>query len=430
MAFTITLVFILLLLLSAFFSGSETAYFSLTSLEKKQLEDDNTPVSRMILKLLAEQDRLLVTIIVGNNLVNVATATLAAVLTHQFAQQLGWSHALAVFLDIVVVTFVILITSEITPKVIAVRRNMEFARATAFLLTMVQWLMIPLTFPLGWVMHQVVGRGSHSGRINLSEDELKTLAEVGQEESDLEDEEREMISSIFEFGNTNVKEIMIPRMDVAAIEDTADIEEFVQLIRRDGHSRIPVFHENIDHIIGILYAKDLLPYLLENAREFNLASLLREPYFTTETKPIDDLLNEFQSRKIHMAIVVDEYGGTAGIVTLEDIIEEIVGEIQDEFDKESSSFRRLNDGTIICEARISASDLNELMDEDVIPDSDDFESLGGFIFSLAGEVPEIDSQFEFIGYRYTVLSMEGHRIRLIKIEKIVESSGNDDQSGD
>jgi CBS domain containing-hemolysin-like protein len=253
--------------------------------------------------------------------------------------------------------------------------------------------------------------------------------EVGEEQGALEEEEKEMISSIFEFGQTQVREIMVPRIDVVAVHEKTSFDELVSVVTSNGHSRIPVFRESMDDIIGVLYAKDLIPFLLKDTSSFSLEAALRKPYFTPDSKQIDDLLREFQQNKIHMAVVVDEYGGTAGIVTLEDIIEEIVGEIQDEFDTEGSLFRNLGDDCYLIDARLSISDLNEEFEEDLLEESDDYETLGGFIFDIAGEVPEVDNHFESAGYRFTVLSMEGHRPGLIKVEKTVATDVTD-EAGD
>jgi CBS domain containing-hemolysin-like protein len=291
------------------------------------------------------------------------------------------------------------------------------------------FLLWPIVRLLEALMGGVVRKVGKRGRVYLSESELKTLVEVGEEQGALEEEEKEMISSIFEFGQTQVREIMVPRIDVVAVHEKTSFDELVSVVTSNGHSRIPVFRESMDDIIGVLYAKDLIPFLLKDTSSFSLEAALRKPYFTPDSKQIDDLLREFQQNKIHMAVVVDEYGGTAGIVTLEDIIEEIVGEIQDEFDTEGSLFRNLGDDCYLIDARLSISDLNEEFEEDLLEESDDYETLGGFIFDIAGEVPEVDNHFESAGYRFTVLSMEGHRPGLIKVEKTVATDVTD-EAGD
>jgi gliding motility-associated protein GldE len=422
-------VLLILLLLSAFFSGSETAFFSLNQLELKKLKEDNDTISQRITDLLSKPERILITILLGNNLVNIAIATIAAMMTHKIVLQHNISQLLALVIDIALVTFVILILSEITPKVIAVKNHVRYARIAIGPLRFFMFLLWPIVRLLEALMGGVVRKVGKRGRVYLSESELKTLVEVGEEQGALEEEEKEMISSIFEFGQTQVREIMVPRIDVVAVHEKTSFDELVSVVTSNGHSRIPVFRESMDDIIGVLYAKDLIPFLLKDTSSFSLEAALRKPYFTPDSKQIDDLLREFQQNKIHMAVVVDEYGGTAGIVTLEDIIEEIVGEIQDEFDTEGSLFRNLGDDCYLIDARLSISDLNEEFEEDLLEESDDYETLGGFIFDIAGEVPEVDNHFESAGYRFTVLSMEGHRPGLIKVEKTVATDVTD-EAGD
>ncbi len=416
-----------LLILSAFFSGSETAFFSLTRLELKNLADENDALSQRITSMREKPERLLIAILLGNNLVNIAIASIAAMMTHALIEQRHFSPVLALIVDIVIVTFVILILSEITPKVIAVKNHLRYSRLAAGPLSLFMLLLWPIVRPLELLMGGLVRQVGKRGRIHLSETELKTLVEVGEEQGALEEEEKEMISSIFEFGRTQVREIMIPRIDMIAVRDNTPFDDLVNTVTTNGHSRIPVFQEKMDNIIGILYAKDLIPYLLQDTSAFSLKDILREPYFAPDSKQIDDLLRDFQSQKIHMAIVVDEYGGTAGIVTLEDIIEEIVGEIEDEFDTTGTLFRKLNDNTFLVDARMSISDFNAMFEEDILDESEDYETLGGFIFDIAGEVPQTDNHFDSVGFRFTVLTMEGHRLGLIKVTRIPETEPTDEE---
>jgi putative hemolysin len=426
---TQSVVLLILLLLSAFFSGAETAFFSLNQLELKKLKEDNDKISQLITDLLSRPERILITILLGNNLANIAIATIAAMMTHVIILQHNLSQVVALVVDIALVTFVILILSEITPKVIAVKNHMRYARIAIGPLRFFMLLLWPVVRLLELLMGSLVRQVGKRGRVYLSESELKTLVEVGEEQGALEEDEKEMISSIFEFGQTQVREIMVPRIDVVAVHEKTSFDELVSVVTSKGHSRIPVFRESMDDIIGVLYAKDLIPFLLKDTSSFSLEAALRSPYFTPDSKQIDDLLREFQQNKIHMALVVDEYGGTAGIVTLEDIIEEIVGEIQDEFDTEGSLFRKLGDDSYLIDARLSISDLNEEFEDDLLEESDNYETLGGFIFDIAGEVPEVDNHFESAGYRFTVLSMEGHRPGLIKVEKTVATDMTD-EAGD
>ncbi|MBZ0265471.1 hemolysin family protein, partial [bacterium] len=238
------------------------------------------------------------------------------------------------------------------------------------------------------------------------------LAEVAEEHGVLEEDEREMIHSIFEFVETEVQEVMIPRIDMIVLSDTASVEEAVTLIQEKGHSRIPVFHEDIDHIVGLLYAKDLIGKPLSNG---TIASLTREAHFVPEGKLISALLKEFQQENRHMAVVVDEYGGTEGLITLEDVLEEIVGEIQDEYDQEELMFKKLDRGKLLVSARMEVDVFNREIGEELVPTEGDFESLGGFIFHLAGEVPKVDMEYEYQGWKFKIDAMENNRVSSLRI---------------
>ena len=328
-------IFIFLLFLSAFFSGSETAYFSLTPGQLKQYKHAAIKNEKQIYKLMVYPRQLLITIVIGNTMVNITIASLAALLTIRISNYFGLNEQLIVLLDVVVVTFVILILSEILPKVVAVRHPQNFAVKTVFPLTAIYYLLYPVSYGLAkFTQFLQTHSGLSEKRLLLTEDELKTLAEVGEEHGMLHKDEKEMIHSIFEFGETIVKEVMIPRTDMVVVDTDTTFTKLMQLVKTKLHSRIPVYKKEIDNIIGILYVKDLLPYLSKNKTgQFDLEKLARPAYFVPEQKKIDELLREFQEEHIHMALVVDEYGGISGLITLEDIIEEIVGEIQDEYDK-------------------------------------------------------------------------------------------------
>ena len=353
--------FSILLILSAFFSGSETAFFSLTSGQIKHLKASQNVYEKQIYKLMTYPRQLLITIVVANTMVNITTASLAAVLTIRISSYFVLNKQIIILLDVLIVTFVILIVSEIIPKVIAVRRPQKFAIKAVYPITFVYYLFYPLSYALAKFTQFLQ---SHTGlseqKLLLSEDELKTLAEVGEEHGTLQKDEKEMIHSIFEFSQTIVKEIMIPRTDMAVVATDTTFTKLMQLVKTKLHSRIPVYKQEIDNIIGILYVKDLLPYLNRTKRaQLDLEKLARPAYFVPEQKKIDELLREFQEEHIHMALVVDEYGGISGLITLEDIIEEIVGEIQDEYDKESPLFRKLDETTYLIDGKMSLEEIND-----------------------------------------------------------------------
>ncbi len=420
--------FIALILCSCFFSGSETAFFSLNKLELKELEEDGTPAGERVAEMLKTPQKLLITILVGNTLVNTAAATLAALLTHRLAVEQGYAQELAILLEVLAVAVVLLVFAEVTPKVFAIRNAEPFARFSSLPLRIFGTLTAPLIMPVLFLTRWIKKRFRGADHLQLTGEELRTLVEVGEEQGSLEEDEKKMISSIFEFGETTVREVMVPRIDMVCLNHEAGLAEAVELIRSAGHSRIPMYRDRIDNISGILYAKDLIPYLHGGQPGLSLDQLARLPYFVPEGKKIDELLHEFQTGRIHMAIVVDEYGGTAGLVTLEDILEEIVGEIQDEFDSEVPLHREVADGGWVIDSRMLTEDANQLIGEEILPTEEDFETLGGFIYQLAGEVPRASSCYEHLGWRFTVMTMKRHRIGLVKAEKL-DSQGEDEREG-
>jgi putative hemolysin len=259
--------------------------------------------------------------------------------------------------------------------------------------------------------------GAQRMRLTYSTDELLTLVEAGEESGQLEETEREMISSIFEFGETLVKEIMVPRTDMKMIEIGASLKDITEEIKEWGFSRYPVFRENRDNIVGLLYAKDLISFVRGDKSDFDLNNILRPAYFVPENKEISDLLKEFQRDKVHLAVVVDEYGGTAGLITLEDILEEIVGEIQDEYDQEAPQYTHDSSGAIEANAKMSIEDVNELLGSNLLPTDRDFETLGGFIYDLTGHIPVLGESSDYGQFRFTVSEVERQRIKRIRIEK-------------
>ena len=317
-------VFAILLVLSAFFSASETAYFSISSSELTRMENNQDYGSKQIVYLLSHPKKLLITIIIGNTIVNIGAASLAALLTLDFCISLGIDLKIGVIIDVVIVTFVILICTEIIPKVAAVKNSKQVASRFAFPLTIFFYLFSPVVSIFHAFTQWLTAIFEvNKNKLLLSEDELRSIVDMSEEKGALQKDEKEMIHSIFEFGETTVREIMVPRIDMVTIETNSKLSNLLNLIKKHHHSRIPVFKDKVDNIIGIIYAKDLLPFVNRRSNaDLNLEKMARSAYFVPEQKKIDELLREFQTERIHMAIVVDEYGGTAGLVTLEDIMEE------------------------------------------------------------------------------------------------------------
>jgi len=404
------ILFFVLIVLSAFFSGSEAAYFSLSREMVGRLKENTSKGARRIVTLLENSRKLLVTILVGNTVVNVSAASVAALLTSDLSEALHFSKDLAIFIEIVVVTLVLLIFSELTPKIVAVKNPLKFANKVSIPLIIIHYLFYPIVTILD--QFPALFSGLLATRVKkhlLSKDELKTLIEFSQERGTLEADEREMIHSIFEFSKTIVKQIMVPRIDMVCVERSTSLNKLIDLIHSKGHTRIPLYEEKVDNILGIIHAKELLPFINNKDRQIDLATLARPAMFVPESKRIDELLNELQSEKQHMAIVVDEYGGTAGLITLEDVIEEIVGEIQDEYDKEKPLYKRIEENKFLIDAKIDLDELNEDLGLD-LPIDKSYESLGGFIFELTGSVPEKKQEIKYGQYKFIIEKIEKNRI--------------------
>ena len=410
--------FAILLFCSAFFSSAETAFFSLSKINRNRLKEKGSKRANRVLSLLDDSRNLLITILTGNTIVNVAAATIAALLAADISRNLQFPKELAVAIEIVVVTIILLVLSEITPKIFAVKNAVWLAELYALPIQIISYLLFPLTqllaqFPIV-VSKMIVSR---SDKYLLSKDELKALIEVGQKKGTLVEEEKEMIQSIFEFTKTSVKEIMIPRTDMVCVDKKISFENLVKIIKEKGHTRLPVFDERVDNIIGILHAKELLPSIRTKTNHISFDSLVRPALFIPESKMIDELLKDFQKEKKHMAIVVDEYGGTAGLITLEDIIEEIVGEIQDEYDTEEPLYQIINNETILVNAKIDLDELNEKLKLD-LPTDTNYESLGGLILNIIGSLPKLKDEITYQRYKFVIEKVEKNRIIQVSIHNI------------
>ncbi len=415
--------FIILLLLSAFFSSSEVAYFSLTENTIKNLKKSKKHNEKRVAALLSDSRKLLITIITGNTAVNVAIASIAALITNNFINQYALSRYVVLFLNIVVVTLVILIVSEIIPKVIAVKDAKKIAVRSSLILQFFHYLLYPVTFVLDGLTVALSGKyAKDHNKYLLSEKELRTLVDVGEEKGALRKDEKEMIHSIFELGETIVREIMVPRTDMVCIEEDATLTQILNLVKEKLHSRIPVYKEKVDNITGILYLKDLLPFIRKrNKNEIDLAKLVHTPYFVPEQKKINELLREFQKEKIHMAVVVDEYGGTAGIVTLEDIIEEIVGEIQDEYDQETPLYTKIDENAWSISGSMQIDELYEELNIE-LPDEEGIETLAGFLLGQFGNVPRQKQKIVWNNLEFMIEKVSKRRIQQVRVRRLKENN--------
>lgn len=412
-------VLLLLILASAFFSSVESAYFSLGRSALSRLAESNDPRARRVYHLMQRPRLLLASILSGNTVINTTIAAIAALWAIRIAESLNIASGLAITIEVVSITLLILYFGELIPKIQALRNAESWALHTSSIVEMVTVVTFPLAWPLSKLailLSRLFGVEQHRV-LSMSEEEIRALVEVSHEHGALEKEERQMIHSIFELGDTMVREVMVPRIDIGAVPSNAGLDEILTMVKQFGHSRIPVYDRNIDNIVGIVHVKDLLQGV-QNPEAFDLMKSIRKVYVVPEEKKVDDLLREFQKEKVHMAIVLDEYGGTAGLVTLEDVIEEIVGEIQDEYDKEQPLSVRIDDRTVIASGRLSIYDLNQVTGYELIEESDSYDTVGGFVYSQLGVVPRRGDQFEFNSHIFKVEELLGRRITRIRIEKI------------
>jgi len=397
-------------MLSAFFSGTETAYFHIRKHRKETPEK--------IKSVLDSPQRLLVFLLTGNTIVNVTIAFLAAYVTANVADEYEWGESTLILLEVLVVSFVILVFGEILPKMIAIKNSKEFALRMYVPLKVMMFILSPIALGFNTITNVVIKvLPFRREKIFDSEEELIILAELGEEEGTLQEEESDMIQSIFDFKETTVGDIITPRVDIVSLKSDESIDKAMDIIGERQFSKIPIYKDTIDNIKGILYAKDIIPYLMGSRPNVNLQTLARQPFFVPETKPIDDLMEEFKLRKTSIAIVVDEWGGTEGLVTLEDVVEEVMGEIRDPYDQEESNAIRQSDGSFIVDGSITIYDLEEETDIE-FPEERDYDTLGGFILDILTDIPQTGETVEFNNMVFIVQTIENNRIGKIKIQII------------
>lgn len=405
----------ILLMASALISGAEVAFFSLTpSVLEQAKEEEQSNIAR-IEELLQKPKRLLATILVANNFINIAIVLLFANLSANFFTA-NQNPYFQLFIEIVAITFIILLFGEILPKIYANKNNLRFAQFMAVTLYRLdRYFLFYLTLPMSqltFFLEKYFGQRTNT----FSIDQLSEALEI-TEQSDTTKEEDKILQGIVSFGNTDTKQVMCPRVDVFALSTTMVLDEIVPQIIAKGFSRIPVYTDRLDTIEGILYSKDLMPKL--DTPNFDWTSLLREPYFVPENKKLDDLLKDFQKKKIHIAVVVDEYGGTSGVVTLEDLIEEIVGDISDEFDDEDIEYSKIDAKNYVFEAKVSLKDFYRITDleqqEEFEKAKGEAETLAGFILETAQNLPRLRQKVYFGSVCFTVESVDKKRIKRVKV---------------
>ena len=402
-----------LLFCSALVSGAEVALFSLSQKDIEDTLQEHPSKGKIISELLEKPKKLLATLLVANNFINIGVVILFSYIGHNLFAAIT-SPVLKFIVEVILVTFLILLFGEVLPKVYASRNNIKFAKLVAYPLAGLEVFLSPISLPMRTVtvyLHNKLGKQ----KSNFSVDQLSQALELTDTE-DSSTEEQKILEGIVSFGNTDTKQVMSPRIDIFALEIEESFAIIYSKIIEKGYSRIPVYRDNIDQIEGVLFVKDLLPHI--NKDEFDWKTLLREPFFVPENKKIDNLLKDFQNKKSHLAIVVDEYGGTSGLVSLEDIIEEIVGDISDEFDEDNINFSKIDDKNYLFEGKINLKDFYRIIDvdEDLFEmKKGEAETLAGFILEIVGNFPKKDQKIIYKNCVFTVEAVDKKRIKQIKV---------------
>tara|TARA_Y100000815_G_C13339164_1_gene499129 strand:- start:1890 stop:3182 length:1293 start_codon:yes stop_codon:yes gene_type:complete len=404
---------IFLLFCSAFISGSEVALFSLSQKDLDDLIEEDGNKGSIITRLLEKPKKLLATILVANNFINIAVVILFSSISEKIFNSIS-SSLLRFILEVVVVTFLILLFGEVLPKIYANRNNVSFSKTVYLPISILDKVLTPITIPMRNIILYVEKKFSVQ-KTSFSVDQLSQALELTNH-SETTQEEQKILEGIVTFGNTEVRQVMSPRIDIFALDKEESFSEVMPKIIEKGYSRIPVYTENIDQIEGVLFIKDLIPYIDE--KDFEWQTLIRAPFFIPENKKLDNLLKEFQGMKNHLAIVVDEYGGTSGLVSLEDILEEIVGDISDEFDDENIIYSQIDDKTYLFEGKISLKDFYRIIDVNGVEFEEkkgEAETLAGFLLEISGNFPKKSQKINFNSYVFTIENVDKRRIKQIKV---------------
>ena len=403
-------VLIVLLVLSAFFSMSETALMALSKIRVRHMIEEDVKGAKLIEKLTEDPNRLLGAILIGNNIVNIAASALATILFTELVNETA-GPAVAT----IVMTILVLIFGEITPKSIAKQRSEAVALSVSKPIATIVKVLRPLVSVFTWISGgfiKLLGADPKASEPFITEEELKTMVGVSEEEGVLEDVEKEMIFNVFDFADAQVKDVMVQRVDIVAVDLEATYEDVLEIIKKEQFSRLPVYNQTIDDIIGVLNVKDLI-IAGQNKEEFKVADFMREPSYTFEFKKIAELFSEMKKSRNHMRVVLDEYGGTVGIVTIEDLIEEVFGDIEDEYDDYNKEIEVIKEDEYIVDGSAKLDDISELIG--VIMESEEFDSIGGFIIGELGRFPEQSEELELRGTKFIVEEIDKNRIKKVRI---------------
>ncbi len=405
-----------LIILSGLFSASETALTTFKSTDLEEIENTNPKTAKLLKKWLTKPNEILTAILLGNNIVNILASSIATIVTLQI---MGSESRNAIAVATISMTVVVLIFGEITPKIVAKTYSKKISAIVIgpiYLLSIITLPIIKLLMFITKIISKMMGVDIKHENLMITEEEIKSYINVGGAEGVIEEEERIMIHSIIEFGDTTAKEVMTPRTSIFMLDAESTIDEVWDEIIDSGYSRIPVYGEDLDEILGILYVKDLMVLAKKGTTDIPLKNILRKAYFVPDTKSIVEILDEFRSKQVHMTIVLDEYGGTVGLATIEDLIEEIIGEIKDEYDlHEEDEIEKMSESKYKVDARINIEDLNKELELN-IPESEDYESLGGYVLDILGRVAEVEDVVELEGLKMKVLEVDKMRVVKILIE--------------
>jgi gliding motility-associated protein GldE len=412
------------LILSAMISGSEVAFFSINPIQEKELEESESSNDKLIQSLLLNPKKLLATILIVNNLINIAIVVLSSFIIDRISWMANQSAILVFLVQVIVVTFLILLFGEVLPKVYATKNALKLARFMSPFMILAE----KLTGWASWVLIRstnIIDNRLRKRKEKFSLEDLEDALEITQDK--LHTEERRILKSIVKFGNTDAKQIMTPRTQAKAFEFDLTFDELLMEASDISFSRIPVYKESFDEVSGVLYMKDLLPHLKK--KDFKWQKLLHKPFFVPENKKIDNLLKEFQKRKVHLAVVVDEYGGTSGIVSLEDIMEEVVGEITDEFDDEDIHYTKVDNRTFIFDGSTTLIDLYKVIGisgEEFENEKGESDTIAGFVLERAGYIPVKNEKLQFRNYDFIIEAADKRRVKQIKL--VIHQNENDEKS--
>ncbi|MBK7106707.1 MAG: HlyC/CorC family transporter [Ignavibacteriae bacterium] len=413
-----TIFLIVLLLFSALFSSSEVALFSLDDKKLDEINKSSKHVGKYIARLIAFPKKLLITILIGNTISNVGASIISVSIALDVAEKFKYSIDIVLLIQIITLTIIVILFAEVTPKVWANKHPVKIAKLIATPLYFISIVISPISKVLSIIMKILTSNVKYDkSRTALSTSDIADLADIGIEKGTLEEEEHELIHGLVSFKSMLAREVMTPRVDIISVPEDIPFPELIQIIKTSGHSRIPVYSNDLDSIIGVIHAKDLLPFL-KSETSFNIKKVIRDCLFVPETKLLSTLMKEFQEKNMHISIVVDEYGGTAGLITLEDILEEIVGEIRDEYDIEEDEILQISDNKFVMFGKVYIDELEEKLNINIEVPNEDFETLGGFIFNHAGTIPDVGYKFEKYGYSFKVLALDSNRISKVEVEKL------------